>query len=282
MLAMDQKWRDWLDLNISRGSEVKDLYRIMRTNGFDPLSIQRMMGDRYPAGIEAQPISHAANVDYQNLANLMEVRGIALGAQRLNTELIQLYAIDNFLTVYECEKILQLTAHNLSPSLVSHDNGDNAFRTSMTCRLRHHEDPFVGYIDEKIARTLGVCLSYSEPIQAQHYAEGKEFKAHHDYFTPDAPVHSEYTQEQGQRTWTFMIYLNTTLSGGSTYFPYLDYAFHPKQGQAVIWNNLYADGLPNRYTLHHGMPVEEGYKTIITKWFRDQGEGNMFCEQMTQ
>ncbi len=278
MLAMDQQWQDWLDLNLSRGSGAKDLYKIMRTNGFDALSIQQMMGDKYPVGVDAEPLSPNPAIDYQALANLMEIRGIALGAQRLNTTLMQLYTIDNFLSAYECETLLALAKHHLSPSLVSHSNGDNAFRTSLTCRLHCHDDPFVDYIDEKIARTLGVCLPYSEPIQAQHYAEGKEFKAHHDYFVPGSQEHQAYTSEQGQRTWTFMIYLNDTPKGGGTYFPYLDHTFYPKQGQAVIWNNLYPDGLPNRHTLHHGMPVEAGHKTIITKWFRDSGTGQMFYE----
>lgn len=73
-----------------------------------------------------------------------------------------------------------------------------------------------------------------------------------------------------------MIYLNDTPKGGGTHFLYLDQIFYPKQGQAVIWNNLYPDGTPNRNTLHHGMPVEEGQKVIITKWFREKGSGDMF------
>ncbi|SEA74246.1 prolyl 4-hydroxylase [Thiothrix caldifontis] len=281
MLAMDQEWKSWLDTNLARQCDVENIYRIMRTNGFNPSTIQQMMGDVYPAGIETQPIKTNTNFDYQTLSKVMEVRGLALGAQRVDTDALQIYTIDNFLSPSECEQVIAITKQNLSPSLVSHYNGDPAFRTSMTCHLRYNEDPFIDYIDERIARTLGICLSYSEAIQAQHYEVGKELKAHHDYFTPNTPAYAEFADEKGQRTWTFMVYLNNTPKGGGTHFVYMDHTFYPKQGQAVIWNNLYPDGLPNRQTLHHGMPVEEGEKTIITKWFRDKGQGDVFCEQMS-
>lgn len=38
---------------------------------------------------------------------------------------------------------------------------------------------------------------------------------------------------------------------------------------------IYANGMPNYNVLHAGMPVE-GYKVIITKWFREHGSGPMF------
>lgn len=275
MSALDQEWQLWLDDNLLRGCHVGDLYKIMRDNGFDISTIQAMMGDAFPVGIETQT-DNAPNVDYLALAQTLETQQERIGAKRFDTDLIQLYTIDDFLTPDECAKVIALTQAKLRPSEVSHDNGDKAFRTSMTCHLNDHEDPFVRYIDDKISRALGVRLAYSEAIQAQHYAIGQEFKAHHDYFSPNMDVYQEFTGEMGQRTWTFMIYLNDTPKGGGTHFLYLDQIFYPKQGQAVIWNNLYPDGTPNRNTLHHGMPVEEGQKVIITKWFREKGSGDMF------
>ena len=44
----------------------------------------------------------------------------------------------------------------------------------------------------------------------------------------------------------------------------------PKLGDAIVWNNLNKDGKPNPYSLHQGCPVKEGYKCIITKWFREK------------
>lgn len=273
MTGADQEWKAWLDTNLQRGCDVGGLYRILRENGFDVGSIRQMMGDAYPEGIES-PVE--SSIDYAALAQVLETRSQPAGLQRFDTDLLQLYSIDNFLTPEECEGLIALTEARLRPSEVTHSNGDNAFRTSMTCDLRSHDDPLVAYIDGKISRTLGVCLPYSEAIQAQHYSVGQEFKAHHDYFAPNMSVYQKFTGEMGQRTWTFTVYLNSVEKGGGTYFPYLEHTFYPKPGQAVIWNNLYLDGTPNRYTLHHGMPVEAGKKLIITKWFREKGSGRMF------
>ena len=65
-------------------------------------------------------------------------------------------------------------------------------------------------------------------------------------------------------------------AGGGTAFLRLDHVFQPRRGRALAWNNLHANGAPNPDTLHAGLPVLQGAKTIITKWFRERGEGSMF------
>lgn len=274
MSVLNQEWQAWLDNNLMRGCNVSELYRMMRDNGFAVGTIRQMMGDAYPDGIES--LEPASSVDYLSLAGTLEVHGQQAGVQRFDTNLLQLYTIEHFLTPEECARVIALAEAKLRPSTVTHFNGDAAFRTSETCHLYDTGDAFIRYIDEKIAKTLGVRLPYSEPIQAQSYQVGQEFKPHHDYFTPNTDVYSEFAGKAGQRTWTFMIYLNDTPKGGGTHFLFLDHVFYPKQGMAVVWNNLFPDGTPNRHTLHHGMPVEEGKKVIITKWFREKGEGSMF------
>lgn len=43
------------------------------------------------------------------------------------------------------------------------------------------------------------------------------------------------------------------------------------------WRSFHlANGTTNYNVLHAGMPVEEGHKVIITKWFREHGPGPMF------
>ena len=71
----------------------------------------------------------------------------------------------------------------------------------------------------------------------------------------------------GQRTWTFMVYLNNVEEGGETFFRHFDRKFVPSQGTAVVWNNLYPDGSPNPFTIHEALPVIKGNKWVITKWF---------------
>ncbi|MGJ3626169.1 2OG-Fe(II) oxygenase [Sphingomonas sp. MMS24-JH45] len=67
-----------------------------------------------------------------------------------------------------------------------------------------------------------------------------------------------------------MIYLNEVEEGGATWFPKGGVCAVPRKGMALIWNNMSADGSPNTATLHEGMPVVDGVKYIVTKWFREQ------------
>jgi prolyl 4-hydroxylase len=86
----------------------------------------------------------------------------------------------------------------------------------------------------------------------------------------------------GQRFMTCMIYLNNIEAGGGTEFANLGHTFEGKAGRLLIWNNLDGDGNPNHATLHHGLPVEKGYKAVITKWFRQNGEGEKFTKEANE
>jgi prolyl 4-hydroxylase len=141
-----------------------------------------------------------------------------------------MYTYADFLTAEECDGIVRLSENDLTPSTTTTFNSDKNFRISKTCYLEQEELPFILDINQKIANTLGVSLGYSEQIQAQKYDVGNEFKAHTDYFQLSSPSFEKHALEQGQRTWTFMIYLNDTEAGGATYFTELDLKFFPKKG----------------------------------------------------
>lgn len=113
---------------------------------------------------------------------------------------------------------------------------------------------------------MGIDPSYAEPMQAQRYNVGEEFKPHTDYFSNREYL--EHCNIQGNRTWTFMIYLNDVEDGGKTNMCNCHAKFRAKMGRAVTWNNLDREGKGNNNTLHAGEPVLKGTKYIITKWFR--------------
>ncbi len=79
-----------------------------------------------------------------------------------------------------------------------------------------------------------------------------------------------------------MIYLNDVEAGGETAFTYLNHAFKPKMGTAVIWNSLNTDGSTNENTIHHAVPVIKGYKAVITKWFRSYSHQSPAPEMFTK
>ena len=211
-------------------------------------------------------------INHQKLANLP----ILNNSKRLKTNKAQVCVIENFMSKEECDKMIGFINSRLVPSrLYGHQSGQ-AFRTSSTCDLLFLDDPFIGEIDEKIANRLGINLNFAEPTQGQKYEVGQEFKEHADYFAPNTDEYFAFCSKQGNRTWTFMVYLNTPKKGGETNFPALGKTFKAKRGTAVAWNNLDENGEPNYNTLHAGTPVIEGEKIILTKWFREKGEGEMF------
>ncbi len=202
-------------------------------------------------------------------------------AYRVKTDSAEIYTVDNFLNTEEAQRLAGLIKKNLRPSTITNaEEPDKYFRTSRTCDLSALNDPFVAEIDARLCRYIGINANYAEKIQGQYYRVGEEFKPHTDYF--ESNELKRFGAVQGQRTWTFMVFLNDTQKGGATHFHGLNLSFEPRRGRAVIWSNLYSDGMPNPNTLHHGTAVEIGEKMIITKWFRERGEGPMYNKEINE
>jgi prolyl 4-hydroxylase len=277
---LDDAWKEWLEDNLRRHCDPEQLLGILLSHRFTLDSIAQCMGDYFPAAselVDEAVRAKATEPDYAAIAAPTLLRDQA-NLKRESTDKVQLYTLDNFLTQAECDAIVAIIDRRLRPSTVTIATSDSAFRTSRTCDLSTLNSPIVTAVDEKISKTLGIRPSYAEGNQAQRYEVGQQFKAHTDYFEPGTSEYAEHGGNRGNRTWTFMVYLNEGMLGGGTRFVALDKSFLPKKGQAVIWNNLYPDGTPNRDTLHSGEPVLKGHKIIITKWFRAKGSGPMFYD----
>ena len=183
--------------------------------------------------------------------------------QIIGTKKSPIYIIDNFLSPQECQAVIESAKGKMVPSpLTRQDPDDPGFRTSETCYF--DGTGIQNAIEQKIIDKINLHQSNTEDSQIQHYRKGNEFKAHFDYFDPD--VDGEFLK-QGQRTFTFMVYLNDVKKGGHTDFVKLQQTVYPKEGRAVVWCNIKDDGTPDDMTMHQGSPVELGEKWIITKWF---------------
>jgi prolyl 4-hydroxylase len=198
--------------------------------------------------------------------------------RRIDNPEFALYRLDDFMSVPECEELVAVTAMLLKPSIVSHAYYDSAFRTSRTAELWDSNLAIVRTIEERICRTVGIRAEYSEGIQVQRYEVGQQFKPHRDCYEPGTQTYQRLAGMRGNRTWTFMVYLNDGMEGGATRFTEIDQVVDPKLGTALLWNNLLEDGSPNKATLHCGEPVTRGHKVIITQWFRVFGDGPVFYE----
>ncbi|WP_294189360.1 2OG-Fe(II) oxygenase [uncultured Sphingomonas sp.] len=188
---------------------------------------------------------------------------------RLPSETIQAYRCLDFLDEATCDHLVALIERQRRPSTLLSDTGKSANRTSDSCDM-DRSAPDIRAIDEVIAGALGLDPAHGETMQGQRYAPGQHFRTHHDYFHEGESYWPRMQASGGQRTWTAMIYLNEVEEGGATWFPQGGVRAMPRRGMLLAWNNMEADGRPNTRTLHEGMPVVEGVKYIVTKWFREQ------------
>ena len=194
------------------------------------------------------------------------------GLQKLPSEKLALFQLRNFLNAAQCEQLITLIEAERRPSTIADANGDDYFRTSETCDL-DMTNSAVAQLDAMLTSLSGIDPAHGEPLQGQRYDVGQEFKAHTDYFSPEGADYAKFCSVAGQRTWTFMIYLNEPEAGGATRFKAIKKSFQPETGKLLCWNNRREDLSVNPNTLHHGMKVRKGLKYVITKWYREKPWG---------
>lgn len=206
-------------------------------------------------------------INYFDFYNLK----IPASAKRLKFPFTQIYIQPGFLSKSECQEIMTEVDKDLHPSAVSNPEDRilvSDYRTSSSCFFDYHSGKTGFEIDKKINRYLGIDPFIGETVQAQKYEPGQYYKEHHDYYDPFSEEYKTYTEWMGQRTWTFMVYLNDVEEGGETYFKHLNMKVKPQTGLAIFWNNLWPFGWPNYKTLHEALPPISGNKYILTKWYR--------------
>jgi prolyl 4-hydroxylase len=206
-------------------------------------------------------------INYRKFYNL----SVTQKAERIEYPFTQLYTVENFFSTEECNEIIKNIEARVRPSTVSNPKDEqitSEYRTSSSADFPYYLDPFCLKVDNKISDYMEIDPFLGETLQAQKYKPGQYYKEHNDYFDPRSKEYKTYTEWMGQRTWTFMCYLNTVEEGGETFFKHLKLKIKPQQGMAVIWNNLYKNGIPNYKTLHEACPPISGKKYVITKWFR--------------
>lgn len=265
-----KSWLDWTRENLSRGCDLADLCCEIRAKG-PKLSVLNADAPPFSSGLRA--FGSDVPYDYRRSATIVPTLREETYAEAfapVGTPDFQLFFGIDFLPVDLCRSLAEKIERSSRPSTLTTSERDQYFRTSSTCDLALLDDPEVHYVNTLISGSMGIPVEFSEPIQGQMYEPGQQFKPHTDYFNPDMPEFLEHATVRGQRTWTFMIYLEAPDEGGATYFPTLDLQVPCRVGTAVVWNNLKVDGDINPYSLHEGTQVSSGRKIIITKWFRDR------------
>ena len=193
--------------------------------------------------------------------------------EQLENEKVQIYRLKNFLTDEECDFWVDKLKDRTEPSKIF--GGEEDYRVSKSCTLAATQDEEIIFksleLDVKISNALNIHPSYGEPIEFERFQSGDFFKVHTDYFDAGTFDSQEVARHQGQRTWTFAIYLNKPEQGGLTRFPLLENVeIIPEKGMAIAWNNISPNAFTNELTAHQEEVVLKGSKNILTKCFRDR------------
>ena len=268
-------WEEWIDLNLRLGNCKQIMFQKSLDAGYSHTLLQRKIGINYlVASASSASSSECTSTTTSTVASLRT-------AQRMNVKNLEIYRIDNYLTQDECAQIIasinatDLTASSTYNASKPTERIVSADRTSKTCYFGG-SNAFITEVESRICKTLGINNRHAEQIQGQKYEVGQEFRFHTDYFDPE--LLKQDRSINGQRTWTFMIYLNDVEEGGYTSFPLAFYSSAPKMGTALVWNNLHSSatsadaslfGKENRFSSHCGMPIVRGQKYILTKWFKE-------------
>ena len=213
----------------------------------------------------------APNPDRKALAALGETVRARLDADpsihKVPIEKAEIFAASQFLTADECAHIIGLIDDVARPSELFEEVYQEAYRTSYSGDI-DQSDSIVRMVERRICDLLGIDLAWGETVQGQRYRPGQEFKEHCDWFDTKAGYWNEEVARGGQRSWTVMVFLNDLDGSGATFFPNIGVKIPPQAGAILTWNNALPNGEPNPDTLHAALPVEEGVKYVITKWFR--------------
>lgn len=120
----------------------------------------------------------------------------------------------------------------------------------------------------RIAALTGRPESAMEIPKVLHYAPGEAFAPHFDFLDPAQPAFAAELAARGQRTATFLVYLNDGYTGGETTFPHLGISHRGACGDALLFYNTDTAGNPDENTMHAGLPPVTGEKWVFSQWIR--------------
>ncbi len=184
---------------------------------------------------------------------------------------------EGFLTAAECDWLIARGA-NLrrakvySPDAAGYEQHGTRTNTETSFDIRN-ADVAVSLLRERIANTMGLSLAFFEVAKLLHYSPGEHFGLHADFLDTAAPALAQEVAQFGQRTGTFLVYLNDDFTGGETDFPELAYRFKGRKGDALYFRSVDARDEPDRRTVHAGLPPTTGEKWLLSQWIRNKPIG---------
>jgi hypothetical protein len=120
----------------------------------------------------------------------------------------------------------------------------------------------------RIAHAAQCSIQALEDTNLLYYLPGQEFRRHFDFLDASQLGMAQEIAAHGQRVATFLVYLNSDFAGGETDFPLLNIRHKGGTGDALFFRSVDAQGMPDRRTVHAGLPPASGGKWLFSQWIR--------------
>ncbi|WP_286830042.1 MULTISPECIES: 2OG-Fe(II) oxygenase [Kordiimonas] len=174
-----------------------------------------------------------------------------------------------------CEHIIAASAPSLAPArVVDPKSGElraDPYRHSYNMTFWPADLDLVLYaIGARMCAAAGVTPDHGEMLSVLYYQPGMYYGPHYDCLVPGADGQNAELERSGQRPKTVLIYLNDGYEGGSTSFVRAGFAHKGGIGDAIVFQNVLADGEIDEQSLHESTPVTGGVKWIASKWIREK------------
>ena len=181
--------------------------------------------------------------------------------------------IENFVSVEVCDWLQAQSRGSLSRATIydkaTGGNTEDERRTNTHCDLGIDKCGVLTFlIRARIAAVTAKTDQAMEIPKILHYFPGETFARHYDYLNPSEPAYANEIAQRGQRTETFLIYLNDDYEGGETHFYEIGLSHKGKKGDAILFRNVDEQGRPDEMTMHAGLPPKTGEKWIFSQWIR--------------
>ena len=152
---------------------------------------------------------------------------------------------------------------------ISHQDTTDEMRTNTTATFGVAEVTALHFlVQERLSKGCGVPLDHFEAPAVLHYDVGEQITPHFDFIDPRLPDYEEQVRVQGQRSFTFLVYLNDAYEGGHTAFPELAIEHRGQRREGLLFRNVDARDKPDLRTLHAGKPPTSGEKWILSQFIR--------------
>ncbi|MGG3449164.1 prolyl hydroxylase family protein [Domibacillus aminovorans] len=177
---------------------------------------------------------------------------------------------EQVVTEIECLQLRELARNQLKPATIIGPSGLQVsnFRISDSTWFSHDSYEIVRQVSERMASIIGKPLHHAEKLQIARYKVGGKFGEHLDCYDPLSKAGKHYIDQNGQRLYTALLYLNTVKEGGETFFSELNVHVTPSEGTLLIFENCKKNtNESNPLSRHGARPVNEGEKWIATLWF---------------